>query len=307
MSTVLVVDDAAVDRRLVGGLIGQDPDLSVAFAANGTHALAMMRQSMPALVITDLVMPEMDGLQLVTAIRDHYPFVPVILMTSKGNEEIAVQALQRGAASYVPKSQLSHTLLETIHTVLDASRPRQVQARLLTKITKSEHTFRLENDCTLFPPLITYLQDSVSRFGLFDQTERVRVGIALEEALVNALYHGNLEVGSELLEKDDAAYYALVDERTRQPPYKDRRIEVEARISLDEAVFVVRDEGRGFDPSSLPDPTSQVNLDKVSGRGLLLMRTFVDKLAFNEHGNEVTLVKRRRAAEADALSYNEPL
>jgi CheY-like chemotaxis protein/anti-sigma regulatory factor (Ser/Thr protein kinase) len=307
MPTVLVVDDAAVDRRLVGGLLEQDPDLTVAFATSGTHALTMMRQSVPALVLTDLIMPEMNGLQLVTAIRDQHPFVPVILMTSKGNEEIAVQALQRGAASYVPKGQLADTLLETVHAVLDASRPREGQARLLTHIVNSQCKFRLANDCTLFPPLISYVQDSAARFGLFDQIERVRMGIALEEALVNALYHGNLEVQSGLMEEDHDAYYALVEQRSQVSPYKERHIDVELKISTEEAIVTIRDSGPGFDPHSLPDPTDPVNLDKVSGRGLLLMRTFVDELLFNNRGNEVTLIKRRRRTESDALACSELL
>ena len=78
---------------------------------------------MPALVLTDLIMPEMNGLELVKAIREHHPFVPVILMTSKGNEEIAVQALQGGAASYVPKSQLAETC-STLSTACSMRRDR---------------------------------------------------------------------------------------------------------------------------------------------------------------------------------------
>ena len=59
-----------------------------------------------------------------------------------------------------------------------------------------------------------------------------------------------------------------------------------------EAVFVVRDEGPGFDPNSLPDPTDPENLLKPSGRGIMLIRTFMDAVSFNEKGNEVTMVKR---------------
>ena len=57
MPNILVVDDSPVDRRVVGGLIEKDPDLSVTFAANGTHALTMMGENMPALVLTDLIYP----------------------------------------------------------------------------------------------------------------------------------------------------------------------------------------------------------------------------------------------------------
>jgi anti-sigma regulatory factor (Ser/Thr protein kinase) len=57
----------------------------------------------------------------------------------------------------------------------------------------------------------------------------------------------------------------------------------------------MRDEGPGFDPKELPDPTDPENLLKLSGRGILLMRTFMDDVKFNDRGNEVTMVKRRSA------------
>ena len=56
---------------------------------------------------------------------------------------------------------------------------------------------------------------------------------------------------------------------------------------------MVRDEGPGFDPATLPDPTDPSNLERVGGRGLLLIRTFMDEVRHNESGNEITFVKRR--------------
>jgi anti-sigma regulatory factor (Ser/Thr protein kinase) len=134
-----------------------------------------------------------------------------------------------------------------------------------------------------------------------DEADRTRIGVALEEALVNALYHGNLEVGSELRGEDDEAYRGLILERLNQPPYRDRRIHVEVKISRENAIFVIRDEGSGFDPSSLPDPTDPVNLEKASGRGLLLMRTFMDEVTYNDRGNAVILTKRRRLDHVSQL------
>ena len=67
---------------------------------------------------------------------------------------------------------------------------------------------------------------------------------------------------------------------------------MEVRLSRDKAVFVVRDEGPGFDPTGLPDPTDPANLDKVTGRGILLMQAFMDQVAFNARGNEVTMIKQ---------------
>ena len=293
MTSVLVVDDSSVDRSLVGGLLRKNPDLAVDYAINGAEALAKIERSPPELVISDLIMPELDGLELVAAVRSRFPLVPVILMTSKGSEEIAVQALQAGAASYVPKRRLAGQLVSTVDNVLAASTAQRGHTRLMGCLTRSHFSFVLGNDCTLFRPLIAYLQESAGHLGLGDPVERTRLGVAMEEALANALYHGNLEVCSALRD-DDRGYFNEVERRRHDSPFCDRQIHVEAELSREQARFVVRDEGNGFDPSTLPDPTDPENLEKSSGRGILLMRTFMDEVAFNEVGNEVRMLKRRK-------------
>jgi anti-sigma regulatory factor (Ser/Thr protein kinase) len=65
-------------------------------------------------------------------------------------------------------------------------------------------------------------------------------------------------------------------------------------VSRTEAKFVIRDEGPGFDPSTLPDPTDPENLLRPCGRGVMLMRTFMNEVTFNDRGNEVTLIWRRK-------------
>lgn len=293
MPTVLVVDDSAVDRQLIGGILEKDADLTIEYAVHGADALAKVEQAVPDLVVTDLVMPEMDGLQLVAAARRLHPLVPVVIVTAKGNEEIAVRALQQGAASYVPKRVLAQDLLEVVHNVLAVSYQQHSQTRLLGCMTRSDYSFVLDNDCSLFGPLVAYLQEGITRAGLCGQADRTRVGVALEEALTNALYRGNLEVSSELREEDDKKYHTLVTQRRQQAPYRDRRIYVEVTLTCQQAVFRIRDEGPGFDPSTLSDPTHPANLEKPGGRGILLMRTFMDEVAYNQAGNEITLVKRR--------------
>jgi CheY-like chemotaxis protein len=295
MPSLLVVDDSAVDRRLLKELLARDSGLTLDFATDGKEAFEKIQAKVPDLVITDLVMPHMNGLELVSAVRRDYPLLPLILVTGKGNEEIAVEALQQGAASYVTKRMLAQDLLDTVCTVLAVSGRRLGHSRLLGCMTRSDVAFVLENDCALFGPLISYLQEASTQAGACDERDSTRIGVALEEALANALYRGNMEVGSELRAVDDNAYHALVRERQRQPPYRDRQIHVEARLSREEAVFTIRDEGPGFDPSLMPDPTEPVNLDRPSGRGILLMRTFMSEVAYNEMGNQITLVKRRNS------------
>ncbi len=295
MSTILVVDDSLIDRRLVAGILGSEPSFDVRFANDGVKALDDMDGFLPDAVVTDLIMPEMDGLELVRAVRGRYAHIPVILMTSQGNEKIAVEALESGAASYVPKRQLAYELVDTMRHVLALSSQKRSHERLMSGLTRSQATFALPNDSTLITSLVSHLQDNVAQMGICDDAERIRFGVALEEALVNAMYHGNLEVDSELKEDDHEAYDALVRKRRQESPFCDRRIHVETDMSKSQAVVSVADDGPGFNPRMLPDPTDPENLDRVSGRGVLLMRTFMDEIEFNENGNRVTMVKRSKA------------
>ena len=82
MPTVMVVDDTAVDRRLAGGLLERATNLNVCYAHDGDEALTLVGQEMPDLVLTDLQMPNVDGLQLVNVLRERYPGIPVVLIRS---------------------------------------------------------------------------------------------------------------------------------------------------------------------------------------------------------------------------------
>jgi anti-sigma regulatory factor (Ser/Thr protein kinase) len=145
----------------------------------------------------------------------------------------------------------------------------------------------------VIPAVLARLREREARFGLFDEKTADRVAVALTEALVNAIQHGNLELDSRLRREDEAAYDRMAEFRRRRPPYRDRRLHVRARFSRREAVYAIRDEGPGFDPSTLPDPTDPAHLEKTTGRGLLLIRAYMDEVAFNGAGNQLILIKRR--------------
>lgn len=300
MAMILVVDDSLTDRRLAGGLLSKCDGIEVQYAIDGRDALDKIELHLPDLVVTDLNMPELNGLELVKAIRCTYPLVPVILMTAQGSEQIAVEALQTGAASYVPKQRLAHELVPTMQQVLEAAQANRAHARLMRRVRAQHIEFAIENQQDLISSLVQYLQDGARGMGVCDDAERIRVGVALQEALINACFHGNLEVSSTLREQDHRAYYDLASARSRETPYAQRKIYVSVQYSPESAVYVIRDEGPGFDPTQLPDPRDPQNLEKPSGRGLLLMHTFMDEVRYNGSGNEVTMVKRRKPSPASS-------
>ena len=293
MSRVLVVDDSPVERRLAGRLIEKLGDMEVFYAADGMAALEEVEAHVPDLVVTDMQMPELDGFGLVEALKANYPLIPVILMTAAGSEAIAVKALQVGAASYVPKTNLADDLAEVCERVLFMSRTRRAQTRLLNRVTRSTTEYEVENDRELVLSMSSHLQQQFNGMKICSDADGLRIGIALEEALLNAFYHGNLECSSKMRDADCEAYAALATSRCSESPYCERRIRISVSLTRDEAIWIIRDDGPGFDPSSLPDPTDPEYLERPHGRGLMLMRTFMTDVSYNGKGNEVRMTKVR--------------
>ncbi len=296
MPTVLVVDDSRIDQRLVGALLRKTTNLEIEYASNGVEALERIKDNPPDLVITDLFMPEMDGMELLAEVGRADPLVPVVLMTGNGSDEIALEAVKSGARAYVPKAALSRLLPGIVEQLLTLCREKRELNRFLRCITESESTFVVhDNDTQLIGHLLEYVSGCLRNAGICEEGTEDLICLGLEEALRNAIHHGNLELSSELREmEDDEIYNRAMEERRRTPPYCDRKVHVRVSISPKGAKFVVRDEGPGFDPSKLPDPTSPEHLEAVCGRGVWLMRSLMDEVLYNEQGNEVTLIKHAR-------------
>jgi len=303
MTTILIVDDSLVDQRAIAALL-QNEGVSLLFAANGKEAVDLLQTDCPDLVLTDMYMPEMNGLELLHYIRKHYPTVPVILTTSKGSEDLAFKSLQAGAASYVPKRNLVSHLMATVQQVLTVARAHRDRQNVLAYVRQSEFYFVFGSEFPHSQALIGHVQEQMREMKLADEAELLQAGVALDEALSNAVYHGNLELSSTLREAD-GDYQEHARQRMKQPPYCNRHVHVIAIFTRDHAKFVIRDEGPGFDPSSLPDPTDPENIERVGGRGLLLIRVFMDEVLFNEKGNEITMVKRRKPI-SDEVLVEEP-
>lgn len=102
----------------------------------------------------------------------------------------------------------------------------------------------------------------------YGESDVFAIKLALEEALVNAIKHGN-----------------------QYDP--DKSVTVTTEITHEQAKFTITDQGSGFTPEDVPDPTADENLMQPCGRGLMLIRSFMDEAEFNETGNELRLLKRR--------------
>ena len=107
----------------------------------------------------------------------------------------------------------------------------------------------------------------------WSEDDRFGIHLSVEEALMNAIKHGN--------EEDPA-----------------KRVHVLIEVSDDQVVVQIADEGSGFDPDDVPDPTLEENLEIPSGRGVMLMRSFMTRVEYNDVGNRVRMEKSRSASES---------
>ena len=290
---VVFVHESAVLHAVIQ-LLDEQESLLVHQVSAATDVLEKVNSS--SIILTDLLAPDARGLELLERIQHEQggAAVPVIVLTSAKNEQLAVQALRGGATSYVPSRLVSSELLGTMSSVFAVANAHQSRSRIMDCLSDWSCQFVLDNDRTLIAPLVRYLQDMTQQMGLIAESgEETRIGIALEEAILNGIYHGNLEVASALREEDEAKFHALIEKRRKEKPYCDRRLRIQSQFRRGEGVFIIQDEGPGFDISTVPDPTDPVNMERTCGRGMLLMRTFMDELRYNKRGNQVRLVKRR--------------
>ncbi|MBB6430707.1 ATP-binding response regulator [Algisphaera agarilytica] len=302
MSSILVISPDTPKRQQLHDLLSGHDEWKTELCSSIAQGLDLLASGTFEMVIANLKLVAEDQAANLAALMSGDAYRPVLLTGDDGRVDQVVAGLQAGAAGFIHSNRLENELVDHITRVLNAASRNKTQARLLKCMTASTSTFELENDPCLLPALLVRFQASVAMFGICDEADRTRIGMALEEALSNALYHGNLEVSSELRKESLDRYYDTAADRREQSPYRERRIHVTETLTHESATFIIRDEGPGFDTSKVnaePDPD---DLEAVSGRGLMLMQAFMDEVIYNDQGNQVTLIKRKSGDDDEGLT-----
>jgi CheY-like chemotaxis protein len=304
MSTILILDSSDKERDMIRGLLDKKPEWKILDVASTAVAKDLLREQQIDMVLVDLTTAGLPEEHFMKYMRLELTQVPTVLLTTTGQDHAAmVEALGIGAVCYVPKSTLARDLVITVERLLGLTGCRRRHARLLECLTQIESKFQLEgNDLGMVSVLIGHLVDTAEDFGVTTHGNRMQIAVALDEAMTNGIIHGNLEVPSELRVGDGAAFHNLIKTRRRERPFSDRVLSVRGDFQLGEARYIIRDEGPGFDPETVADPTRQANLEKPYGRGLFLIRAFMDEMHLNVQGNEITLVKRMPKTAASELA-----
>ncbi len=310
MPIILVVDDSETDRKLIGGLLKCKLDWIVQYASDGAEATKLVEQIFPDVVVTDLQMPVMNGIELCAEVKREHPHVPVLLTTGVGSEALAVDALKAGAASYVPKNSLASSLVETVEQVLAVSGRQRINDCLLTQSMESRHSFELENDQNLILAMVDFLTKEMAAVGVGGNAEQRQASIALEEAMLNAMFHGNLELNSSQVQEARRSFHdgqisKDVEKRVSNSTFSSRRLFVTLELSKEKVKMKVRDQGRGFDAKCQFENAG--NLEQFSGsgesgRGLTLIKSFSDKVQFDQAGNTILMTLNIETPEAEVVA-----
>lgn len=117
MIKVLIADDQELIRDSLCIVLSGNPDFSVSTAVNGIDVIRTVRMDKPDVILMDVRMPEMDGVQCTQIIKENYPEIKIIILTTFDDDEYIFSALKHGASGYLLKGISTDKLIEAIHKV----------------------------------------------------------------------------------------------------------------------------------------------------------------------------------------------
>lgn len=258
---ILIVDD---DRDLCFMLSkylklqGYDTDS----AYSGEEALRLVPDNTYDLIILDIMMPGVDGYEVCHRLKMQRRFnrIPILMLSAKDTEQDKIVGLQTGADAYIFKPFETAALLAAIRECMDRCERAYRELGLQQNIS-----FR-------FLSRFKYLEKVNELVGqLFNRTplnpdEIWELKLALHEIGINAIEHGN-----------------------KMDPEKS--VDVACSFYADRLEFIIEDEGEGFSPEAVPDPTSDTALQRERGRGIFLVTQVVDEIQYIKGGSRIRLVK----------------
>ena len=194
---ILTVDDHPLIRQGIAGLISVQEDLQVvAEAANGREAIKQFRAHRPDVTLMDIQMPEMNGLDAISAIHSEFRDARIIVLTTYSGDVQALRAIQAGARAYLLKDTLHRELLDTIravhagkkalspevsfqlaeHATDDQLTPAEV--RVLHMIAEGNSNKEIANRLSLSEETVKgQVRNILSKLGVKDRTAAAMVGL----------------------------------------------------------------------------------------------------------------------------------
>ncbi|PJZ84508.1 ATP-binding response regulator [Leptospira harrisiae] len=287
---ILFVDDEDTIRELFWEYFKDE--FNVTLASDGLEALAISNQNTFDLIISDISLPKLNGIQFIQKLRADGNQTPFLVITGDSDIQIAIDVFRMGAVDFFLKPFRMEALRSRIKKFENADID-------LSLLFNSGEIIQFSADCRikLRPQIkklnsyIAFIVKQILNSPLATHEDLISIKIVLYELLANAIEHGVAGVSyaekQECLEANED-YFKLVDARCAE-----NNSFVFVEISMDDVgiTIVIRDEGTGFAVSQIPNPVVNPAANLVSGRGIFLAKMNIDSIVYNEKGNEVRFFK----------------
>ena len=259
---ILIIDDEEKIRSVLSKIVDQ-LDLIPLTAQDGLEALNLLQSKKLDLIITDLMMPQMDGLTFIVKSREINPRIPIAVISGYGDVKNATLALTRGAFNFITKP---FTIKEVENIIRKGLRLRELSLgtdKLLQNV-KNRTEITIPSYPHLLPSAIFYIIKECQWRGIDNGNLLNNISVCTDEILTNALVHGN---GGD--------------------PKKN--ISITLNFDAEKFTLTVKDEGKGFDVKNFSQQLKENHLDIPSKRGLFIVEYLMDEVSFNAKGNQITI------------------
>lgn len=258
--SILIIDDEEEIRTSLSEIV-EELGLTPLTAQDGLEALNVLKSKKIDLIITDLMMPKMDGLNFIVKSREFNPSLPIAVISGYGDAKNATLALTRGAFNFITKP---FTIKEVENVIRKGIRLRELSLgtdKLLQNVL---------NQTEIVIPSYPHLLSSVTLYiikecqwrGIDNENVLNNISVCTDEILTNALVHGN----------------------SKNP---DKNISAILNFDAEKFTLTVKDEGEGFDAKKFSRQLKGNRTEIPTKRGLFIVEYLMDEVSFNEKGNEI--------------------
>jgi len=258
---ILIVDD---DRDLCDLLSKylQVHSYDTDSAYSGEQALKKVPRKDYDLIVLDIMMPGIDGYEVCHRLkmRRRFNHIPILMLSAKDTDQDKIVGLQTGADSYIFKPFETAALLESIQETMERVSRKRAELGI-----EHEISFRFLSRFSYLEKVNELVSQLFTRTPL-SADEIWELKLALHEIGINAIEHGN-----------------------KMDPQK--AVHVRCAFFEDKLEFTIEDEGEGFCPDTVPDPTRDEALQRERGRGIYLVTQVVDDIQYVDKGSRVRLTK----------------
>lgn len=290
---ILIADDnAAILAQLREFL--ENEGHSVIEAHDGTEALVLFKKTAFDGVISALTMPKMGGMELLKELKAINSSIPFVIISRHDDIDNILSSLNLGACDFLTKPLVDADLYRAVNKIISLHDDWKFSNYCLESSSAESRTLEIGNDFEYINRIVAFMTRNLPSYGVLEREDLFTMNIILGEALENSIYHGNLEISSELKKERFELFREEGYIRRDIEPYKNRKVGIHYEITKNSVKYTFRDEGKGFDHTKIPDPKDPENLFKVSGRGILLIMNFMDEVFWNDRGNEISMVRYKK-------------